>query len=143
MKNRLQFDLQAAIKSRDTIRMMTIRGVLAEVTRLEKELRRPANEDEILQVVKREQSRREEALAFARQAGRAELVAQYEKEAQVLNGYMPAKLEPTELKAAILAEVERGERQLGAIMKALKARFGARLDGKSASEMVKQVLGQT
>ncbi len=142
MKERLQGDLKISMKSGDTIRTMTIRGVLAEVTRLEKELRRPANETEVLQVIKRERSQRDEALSFARQAGRADLVSQYEKEAEVLDGYMPAKLDPTELKAAISAEVEKGELQLGSIMKALKARFGARLDGKTASEMVKQALGQ-
>jgi uncharacterized protein YqeY len=142
MKERLQGDLKISMKSGDTIRTMTIRGVLAEVTRLEKELRRPANETEVLQVIKRERSQRDEALSFARQGGRADLVSQYEKEAEVLDGYMPAKLDPTELKAAISAEVEKGELQLGSIMKALKARFGARLDGKTASEMVKQALGQ-
>jgi len=130
------------MKAGDTIRTMTLRGILAEVTRLEKDLRRPANEAEVLQVIKRERSRRDEALAFARQAGREELVIQYEREAAVLDAYMPEKLDPSELKAAISAEVDKGERQLGNIMKVLKTRFGARLDGKTASEMVKQALGQ-
>jgi uncharacterized protein YqeY len=139
---KLQADLRAAIKGRDTVRTMTIRGVMAEVTRLEKELRRQPNDTEILQIVKRERARRDEAIGFARQAGRPELVAQYEQEAEVLDGYMPQQLGEAELAAAISAEMENGERRLGVIMKTLKERFGARLDGKTASEMVKRLLEQ-
>ncbi len=140
MREKLQSDLKSSMKAGDTIRTMTIRGVLAEVTRLDKELRRLANDDEILGVIKRERSRREESLSYARQANRPDLVAQYEAEAAVLDEYLPAKLEASELEAAIAEEINKGERQLGAIMKALKQRFGPRLDGKVASETARRML---
>ena len=49
-------------------RLMTVRGILSEVTRLEKDVCRDANEDEIIQIIKREGGRRDESLEFARAA---------------------------------------------------------------------------
>ena len=140
MKGKLQNDLKAAMKSGDKPRVMTIRGVLSEITRIEKDVCREANEAEIVQVLKRERARREEALEFARRGNRADLVAQNEAEAKILEAYLPAALSPDEVKAAISAQIAAGVAQIGPMMKALRDQFGARLDGKLASDLVKQAL---
>jgi uncharacterized protein len=140
MKARLQDDLKIAMKAGDKPRLMTIRGVLSEITRLEKDVRREANDAEIVQLIKREHARRKEALEFARKGNRADLVAQNEAEAEILEGYMPAALAPAEVQAAIAAQIAAGVTQIGPLMKALRDQFGARLDGKVASDLVKQAL---
>ena len=142
MKQRLQDDLKAAMKSRDERRTMTLRGVLAEITRIEKDVCREANENEIAQVLKRERARREEALEFARKANRADLIALNEADARVLDAYIPAGLSAEEVKAAIDEQVAAGTNQMGPLMKALREKFGARLDGKMASELVKEALAR-
>ncbi len=140
LKAQIQNDLKAAMKSRDNLRTMTLRGVLTAVTLLEKDLRREANQDEILQVIKRERARRDETLEFARKAGRQDLVEQNETEAGILDSYLPAALTADELAAAIDEQLSAGASQMGPVMKALRERYGARLDGKLASEMVRQAL---
>ncbi|HVN89870.1 MAG TPA: GatB/YqeY domain-containing protein [Candidatus Binataceae bacterium] len=140
MKAKLQEDLKAAMKSGDKPKLMTLRGIITEVTRLEKDVRREANEAEIIQVIKRERARREEALDFAKKANRADLIEQNEAEAKVLDAYLPAALSPDEVKAAIAAQVAAGVTQIGPLMKALRDKFGAQLDGKVASDLVKQAL---
>jgi uncharacterized protein len=140
VKQKLQEDLKAAMKSGDKLRTMTLRGVLAEITRVEKDVRREANETEIVQIIKRERARRDETLGFARKGGRADLVAQNEEEARVLDSYLPAALDENELRAAIAEQVAAGVKQMGPLMKALKDRFGAQLDGRIASQMVKEAL---
>jgi uncharacterized protein YqeY len=140
VKQKLQEDLKASMKSGDKLRTMTLRGVLAEITRVEKDVRREANETEIVQIIKRERARREEVLGFARQGGRPDLVAQNEEEARVLDSYLPAALDDNELRAAIAEQIAAGVRQMGPLMKALKDRFGAQLDGRVASQMVKEAL---
>jgi len=128
------------MKSRDTRRMMAIRGLLSEITRVEKDVRREATEAEILQLVKRERARRAEALEFAKQAKRADLIEQNETEAAILAAYLPPELAAKEVSAAINAIIAGGATQMGAVMKALRERFGAQLDGKVASDLVKQAL---
>ena len=128
------------MKSGDKSRTMAIRGLLAEITRVEKDVCREANETEIVQVIKRERARREEALEFAKRANRADLIAQNEAEAAVLAQYLPPELSQDEVRAAIREIVAGGAAQMGPVMKALRERFGARLDGKLASELTKQEL---
>jgi len=143
MKKKLQDDLKGAMKSGDTRRTMAIRGLLAEITRVEKDARREANEAEITQLIKRERARREEALEFARQANRADLIEQNEIEAKILSGYLPAEVSAEELRAAIAEAIAGGAAQMGPLMKALRDQFGARLDGKVASELAREALSKT
>lgn len=142
MKARLQDDLKTAMKARDTAKVMTIRGVLTEISRLEKDVCRDANEAEIVQILKRERARREEALGFAKQGNRQDLIAQNEAEAKILDAYIPAGVGADEIRTAIAAKVAAGVNQIGPLMKALKDEFGARLDGKLASELVKEALAR-
>jgi len=140
VKAKLQDDLKAAMKSGDKLRLMTVRGVLAEITRLEKDVRREANEAEIIQIIKRERARRDESLEFARKGGRADLVEQYEGEAKILDNYLPAAIGADEVRAFVAERIGAGVNQIGPLMKALRDRFGAALDGKMASEIVKTAL---
>lgn len=128
------------MKSGDKLRMMAIRGLLAEITRVEKHVRREATEAEIVQLVKRERARRAEALEFARKANRADLIEQNETEAKILAGYLPPELSVAEVSTAVNEIIAGGATQMGAVMKALRERFGTQLDGKVASDLVKQAL---
>ncbi len=140
MKEKLQDDLRFAMKAGDKLRVMTLRGALTEITRLEKDVRRPANNDEIIQILKRERARRDETMEFARKGGRLDLLEQNQTEAQIIDGYLPAAPGSDEIMAAITAQIAAGASQIGPIMKVLRDQFGARLDGRMASELIKQAL---
>jgi hypothetical protein len=58
----------------------------------------------------------------------------------VLDSYLPAALDENELRAAIAEQVAVGVKQMGPLMKALKDRFGAQLDRRVASQLVKDAL---
>lgn len=130
------------MKSSDKSRTMALRAVLAEISLLEKDVRREPNEAEILQIIKRERAKREEALEFARKAARQDLIEQNEAEARVLGSYLPAAASPDQVRAEIAAAIAAGASQIGPIMKALRDKFGAGLDGKTASELAKEALAK-
>jgi uncharacterized protein YqeY len=140
LKDKLQNDLKTALKGGDKLRLMTVRGILSEVTRLEKDVCRNAEEAEIIQIIKRERARRDESLEFARRGKRYDLITQYEAEAKILEAYLPDAVSEEELNAAVAAQITEGANQIGPIMKALRDQFGARLDGKMASAAVKAAL---
>jgi uncharacterized protein YqeY len=142
VKQKLRDELTTAMKSGDKLRTMVLRGVLAEVSRfeVEKDVRREADEAAIVQILKREKARREETLMFARKGGRQDLVEQNEAELKIIEGYLPAGVSADELRATVKEAIAGGATNIGALMKALRDKFGARLDGKMASEMVKQEL---
>ena len=91
------------MKSGDKLRMMALRSVLSEMSRLEKDVRRDPNDAEILQIIKRERAKREETLEFARKAARQDLIDQNETEAKVLESYLPAAASADEVRAEIAA----------------------------------------
>ena len=134
------------MRSRATDEVMVLRGVVAAMKNLTIERRGaggvPAalGPAEITQILRREIKQREEAMAFAEQAGRAELVEKNGREKQYLEAYLPQALSADELERAIARYYEAGSTSIGSLMGKLKAEFGARLDGKLASEAVREFL---
>ncbi len=142
LKQKLREDLKAAMKSGEKLRTMALRGIIAEVSRVEvaDASRREVTDADVIQVIKRERARREESLEFARKAGRVDLIEQNEAEAKVLESYLPAAVSADEVRTAVNEIIAGGANQIGPVMKALRDRFGAQLDGKVASDIVKSAL---
>ncbi len=130
----------AAMKAGEQTRVLTLRGILAEITRVEKEVPHEATEAEIVQIIKRERARREEAIDYARKANRNDLIEQNQREVAILEQYLPAAIGADQINTAIAEAMSAGAAQIGPLMKALRDKFGAGLDGKLASELVKQAL---
>jgi len=151
LKARLQADLTAAIKGRETVRAGALRMALAAITTEEVsgKAARELTDDEMLKVITREvKKRREAAEAFAG-AGRAEQAELERAESAVLEAYLPAQLDDAglaELVAAAVAEVAQqlgeqpGQRQMGQVMKIVNARVAGRAEGGRVAAAVKAKL---
>src|SRR4051812_9855449 len=123
LKEQLQSDLTAAMKSRDELRSATLRMALTAVTTEEVtgKKARVLSDDEVLTVLGREAKKRREAAEAFDTAGRGELAARERAEGEVLAGYLPAQLsddEVTEVVAAAIAESgAAGPSAMGQVMK--------------------------
>jgi hypothetical protein len=95
-------------------------------------------------VLRRERKRRLEAATQFRDAGRPELAEQEESEASLIETYLPAEIDDTELDAIVAAAItETGAHEpkdMGQVMKAVMAKTGGRADGKRASARVREAL---
>jgi uncharacterized protein YqeY len=141
-EQQLADDLSRAMKAREMPRVYVLRGLLTAVKNLKVEKRgAPLGEADIVQLVRREIRKREEAEEFAIRAGRGELVEQNRSERAMLEAYVPALLATDELERVIREIVARPDaRSIGAIMGALRDRFAGRFDGRQASEIARRVL---
>ena len=140
-ESRLRQDLQAAMKARDMPTVYVLRGVLAAVTNRRIEIGgAELPEQEILALLQREARKREEAEAFARDAGRAELVAQNAGERAILARYLPRPLEDAELANLLRSWVAEGVSGIGPLMARLKELHPGQYDGKRASEIARKIL---
>ena len=132
-------DMTSAMKAGEKIRVGALRLVLSELQKAEKE----GNGDE-LGVLRRERKRRLEAAEQFRGGGRPELAEQEEAEARLIEGYLPAELDDTELEAIVASAIaETGAtspKDMGQVMKAVMAKAGGRADGKRASARVREAL---
>jgi uncharacterized protein YqeY len=133
-------DMTTAMKAGEKDRVGALRLVLSELQKAAKE-----GGDDELAVLRRERKRRLDAASQFRDGGRPELAEQEESEARLIEGYLPAELDDSELDAIVAAAVaETGAsspKDMGQVMKAVMARAGGRADGKRASARVREALG--
>ena len=132
-------DMTSAMKAGEKERVGALRLVLSELQKAEKE----GSADE-LAVLRRERKRRLEAAEQFRGGGRPELAEQEEAEAKLIEGYLPAELDDSELDAIVAAAIaETGAsdpKDMGQVMKVVMAKAGGRADGKRASARVREAL---
>lgn len=131
------------MKAQDKVRLETIRSVLTEIQY--EEMQKSVSElnpTECLQIAQREVKKRQEAIQFEEQAGRADAKAKLEAEIAVLESFLPKQMSSDELEAIIvkLKESTPGL-TLNVVMKHLKDSYAGQYDGKSASEIAKRVVG--
>jgi uncharacterized protein len=147
LKERLQADLSAAIRSRDTVRTATLRMALSAVTNAEVagKAARELSDDEVLAVLTKEAKKRRESIAAFEQAGRTELADRERAEADVLSEYLPAPLSGEELSelvaAAIMETGAEGSRAMGQVMRVVQPRVAGRADGAVVAAEVRRQLG--
>ncbi|MFI9008904.1 GatB/YqeY domain-containing protein [Actinosynnema sp. NPDC053489] len=151
LKARLQADLTAAIKNRETVRAGALRMTLAALTTEEvsgKTARR-LSDDEVLKVITREVKKRKEAAEAFAGAGRTEQAELERAESQVLEAYLPAQLDDAQLDTLVDAAIAQvaeqlgerpGQRQMGQVMKAVNAQVAGRAEGSRVAAAVKAKL---
>ncbi|MGW8378579.1 GatB/YqeY domain-containing protein [Streptomyces sp. ODS28] len=149
LKSRLQDDLTAAIKERDTLRSSTLRMTLTAISNEEVSGKsaRELSDDEVQKVIAREaKKRRESAEAFAG-GGRAEQAEQERAEGAVLEEYLPQQLSDEELDALVAEAVEEarangaeGPKAMGAVMKLVNPKIAGRAEGGRVAAAVKKRL---
>jgi uncharacterized protein YqeY len=132
-------DMTSAMKAGEKDRVGALRLVLSELQKAEKD----GSSDEVA-VLRRERKRRLEAAEQFRGGGRPELAEQEEAEAKIIESYLPAELDDTELDAIVAAAIaETGAsdpKDMGQVMKVVMAKAGGRADGKRASARVREAL---
>jgi len=151
LKETLQADVKAAMLSKDTIALSTLRMVLAAITNEEvsgKEARELSDQD-VVTVLNREAKKRREASAAYLEASRPELAEVEENELAVIKKYLPEELSNAELESIISAAVataatagQSGPSAMGAVMKIVQPQVAGRADGSAVANLVKQLLAQ-
>jgi uncharacterized protein len=151
LKETLQADVKAAMLSKDTIALSTLRMILAAITNEEvsgKEARELTDQD-IVTVLNREAKKRREASAAYIEANRPELAEVEENELSVIKKYLPEELSTAELESIVTAAIaaasssgQTGPSAMGSVMKIVQPQVAGRADGSQVANLVKQLLAQ-
>ena len=136
---RIKSDVASAMKAGERDRVTALRLVLSELQKAEKD----GDTDE-LAVLRRERKRRREAAEAYRGAAREDLAEGEDREAQIIETYLPAELSDAELdgliQAAVVETGAESQRDMGKVIKHVMAAAGGRADGRRVSTKVKEVL---
>jgi hypothetical protein len=136
--------MKAAMKAKEKERLTTIRLILAEFKRIEVDERIEVDDARAMAVLDKMVKQRRDSAGQFTDAGREELAAKENAEIVVIQEYLPAQLDETELNAlideAIAASDTSGMAAMGAVMGALKPQLQGRADIGAVSQLVKQRL---
>ncbi|KAG0033557.1 hypothetical protein BGZ81_008133 [Podila clonocystis] len=145
---RIKADVKNAMRSKDKERLAVVKGILSDLTYLEKSPQAPAQvTDSVIQqlIQKSIKKRQEAALSFAG-AGRQDMADQEHKEVEMLKVYLPQAMTSQEIEAEVRRVVkEQGAtsaKDMGKVMKELGSLDPAKAPKKDVSDMVKKVLAE-
>ena len=137
-------DLKSALKSKDSIRLSTLRMVRTALKNKEVELRRKLEEPEILRIFAQQAKQHKDSIEQYERGGRHDLADKEKQELAILESYLPSQLGEEELRSvikAIIAETgASGVKDIGKVMKEAMVRLAGKADGKIVNKIVKDLL---
>ena len=137
----IEQDYKIAFKAKKQIEVSALRMLRSALKNLAIDKKMDSLEDEdVLSIVKRELKKRQDSIESFKKAGRDDLLATEQAEADVLQKYMPAMLAEEEINKIIDNVISEGYDNFGLVMKEVMLRTKGQADGKVIQEKVKQKL---
>jgi uncharacterized protein YqeY len=122
---------------RDEVTRDTLRMVKSELLTLD-------NPDELAVLSRAVKTRRDSIKSYV-EGGRQDLADKEQAEIEVIERYLPKQLSEDETREAIAGIIEEldlsSKKDLGKVMKEVKARYPGQVDGRLASSLAGQLLG--
>jgi len=132
--------MNAARKAQDKGRTLVLGTILANLKNREIELRRPATDEEVLEVVRKGVKTRRESVEQYSAANRPELAEVELAQIRVLEEFLPPAVDPEEIRGAVRAAIAGGARDVGKVMGQVLPKFKGRADGKVINQIVREEL---
>jgi uncharacterized protein len=136
----LRAALNAARKAHDKERTLVLGTIIANLKNREIELRRPATNDEVADVLRKGIKIRREAVEQYANAGRQDLAGTESAQIKVLEEFLPPAVDPEEIRAAVRTAIGGGARDIGKVMSQVLPRYKGRADGKLINQIAREEL---
>jgi uncharacterized protein YqeY len=146
MRDKINADLKVAMKAGDKDRVGTLRLINAAIKSADIDARPTGKIDDagLLSVLAKMIKQRRDSIEQFVAGGRQELADKEAAEIKVIEAYLPKQMSADEAKAAIAAVIKEvgaaGQKDMGKVMAALKAKFAGQMDFGKASAAVKELL---
>lgn len=144
VKETLKSDLKAAMIAKENFKRDTIRFLMAAIKQIEVDERIEIDDAGIYKLIQKSLKQREDSASQFKEAGRDDLYEKEMKEAEILKVYMPKQLSEEELTTVINATIAKlgasSMKEMGMVMKAVNEEVGSSADGKTISNLVKDLL---
>jgi uncharacterized protein YqeY len=136
----LRAALNAARKAQDKDRTLVLGTILANLKNREIELRRPATSEEVADVLRKGIKIRREAVEQYTAAARQDLAQAEAGQIKVLEEFLPAAVDPEEIRAAVRSAISGGATDMGKVMSQVMPKFKGRAEGKLINQIVREEL---
>jgi uncharacterized protein YqeY len=146
LKDRITEDMKEAMRAKQADRLLTIRMLLAACKQKEVDERITLDDAAVIGIVDKLIKQRKDSVAAFSQAGRTDLVNKETAEIQVLQAYLPQRLDAGQIAAEVARIVAQtgaaGPGDMGKVMGAAKAQLAGKADMGLVSAAVKQALAK-
>jgi uncharacterized protein len=144
--DRINEDLKAAMKSKDSERLSTLRMVKTALKNREIDKMEAITDEEAIKTLQSLVKQRRDSIEQYQRAGRIDLADKEAAEIRTIEEYLPAALDETAIARVVeetIAETGASSmKEMGAVMKAVMAKLaGQTVDGKAVNQIVKSKLG--
>ena len=149
LRTKFKNELLEAMKVKDSLRVSTLRLILAAIKDRDLESRRKGNGDQIpdsniLVILAKMIKQRNEAVELYINAGRNELAESESKEIEIINTFMPKMLTKIELDKVIEESISfvkaESLRDLGKVISKIKEDYTGRCDFADVTQMIRKRL---
>jgi len=141
----IQSDMYAAMKGGDKSKANTLRTTLAKLKDKKIEKRDDLTEQEEIKVIQTLVKQRKESVELYEKGGRSELANAEKAEMEILNGYLPQMMSADDIKAIVQSVADEvgatSMADMGKVMPEVMKRGKGLIDGKSAQQFVREILG--
>ena len=141
----IQSDMYAAMKGWDKSKANTLRTTLAKLKDKKIEKRDDLTEQEEIKVIQTLVKQRKESIELYEKGGRSKLATAEKAEMEILNGYLPQMMSADDIKAIVQSVADEvgatSMADMGKVMPEVMKRGKGLIDGKSAQQFVREILG--
>ena len=148
ISEQIQKDMVEAMRSRDELRLSTLRMVKAAIKNKEVDKRAPLDDKETQQILSTLIKQRRDSIEQFTKGGRQELADKEAEEIKMIEHYLPKAMGEEQIAEVVKATIaEMGSptlKDMGTVMKNVMAKLqatGIRVEGKTVSDQVKKSLG--
>ena len=147
-ENALKFLIQEAVKSsmrnREKEQTSTLRMAISEIQREEIDKKSVLSDHEITTILQRMIKQRKDSFNQFKSAGREELALKEAREIEILSEFLPVQLSVEEINLAVKESIAtlnaESPKDIGKVMRSLKARLQGKTDMSLVSKLVKENL---
>lgn len=144
MKEKVRLELHRAMKNKDAFRAGTLRLIIAEIVKKEKEGRGELTEQDVAKVLFGMLRQREDSITQFENAGRNDLAQTEAAEIKIVQEFLPQQLSEDEIKKEaqkVISEVGAEDmKSMGKVMGILTNRLAGKAQGGVISKIVKDLL---
>ena len=139
---RLQADLNASRKAQDQPATLLLGTSVSDAKNRRIEKREDLVDADVIDVLRTGIKRRRESVEMYEKAGRTELAQREAAEAAALEKYLPAQVDPEELRAAVRVAIAGGATTIGAVMGKVLPQYKGRAEGSTINAIAREELAK-
>ena len=145
MEKRIQADLVSAMKSKDSVRLASVRAIKTAITvaKTAPGASSELTDGDIQKIIQKLVKQRKDSAEQYIAVGRQELADNEIAEMNVMEEYLPKQLSEQDIRDIIFGRIVQSDVpcNMGIVMKYFKENYSGQYDGKMVSTIAKEMLG--